>query len=210
MTPRTVVGVGVSPTLLVMDSAGSYLYVGNAGAPGSISVFSIDAGSGSLSSVAGSPFQIGISPLNMKLSPNGNFLYVSGAGSPQGYIEVWAVTAGVLTQPLVQLIQPGTNPYGMAIAPSGSFLYVANTGDSTISEYSIGSDGTLTELSGSPLGETYASPLSLTIDPSGKYLYAANEGSSNLTFAYTIGSDGSLTAPYQLSVCYRCTAQLCH
>jgi 6-phosphogluconolactonase (cycloisomerase 2 family) len=81
----------------------------------------------------------------------------------------------------------------MAIAPSGSFLYVANTGDSTISEYSIGSDGTLTELSGSPLGETYASPLSLTIDPSGKYLYAANEGSSNLA-AYTIGSDGSLTA----------------
>jgi 6-phosphogluconolactonase len=39
VTPRTVVGVGVSPTLLVMDSAGSYLYVGNAGAPGSTAIF---------------------------------------------------------------------------------------------------------------------------------------------------------------------------
>ena len=186
VTPRTV--VGAVPTKLVMDSAGGFLYVGNAGS-NNISVFSIDPTAGGLSQVTGSPFPTGISPLNMKLSPSGNFLYVTGAGTP-GYIEVFSIDAGILS--IVQIIQPGTNPYGLAMDSTGSHLYTANTGDNTISEYSIAADGSLTELSGSPLGEVYTTPISLLIDNSGKYLFVVNQGSSNLG-AYSIGSDGSLT-----------------
>ncbi|HTS37639.1 MAG TPA: beta-propeller fold lactonase family protein [Candidatus Solibacter sp.] len=195
VTPRTPVGNGVTtPTLLAMDPGGKFLYVGNIGANNpSISVFSIDASTGALAAVAGSPFSIGISPLNMKLSPNGNVLYITAAGSP-GYIEVWSVIAGVIQQPVVQVIQPnGNDPYGLAIDPSGAHLYTANTGSNSISEYSISStDGSLTELTGSPIGETFSAPLALLVDSSGTYLYVANEGSSNLG-AFSIGSDGSLT-----------------
>ncbi len=186
VTPRTV--TGTAPTLLAMDSAGSFLYVANSGT-NNISVFSIDASSGQLTPVGGSPFPIGIAPLNMKLAPSGNVLYVTGGGSP-GYIEVFGLNAGVLS--VIQVIQPGTNPYGLAIDPSGSHLYTANTGDNSISEFTINSDGSLTELSGSPIGESYSTPVALLIDKSGQYLYVANAGSSNLG-AYSIGSDGSLT-----------------
>jgi len=193
VTPRTQVGSNATtPTLLAMDPGGNFLYVGNIGASNpSISVFSIDSSTGALAAV-GPPFSLGISPLNMKLSPNGNVLYITAAGSP-GYIEVWSVIAGVIQQGVVQVIQPGTNPYGLAIDPTGAHLYTANTGDNSISEYSISSaDGSLTELSGSPIGETFSSPLALLVDSSGTYLYVANEGSSNLG-AFSIGSDGSLT-----------------
>jgi len=191
VTPRTsVTPGGTTPTLLVMDSAGSFLYVANAES-NNISVFSIDSGSGALSPVQGSPFQLGLSPLTMKLSPNGNVLYVTGQVA-QGYVEVWTLASGVPSK-LSQVAQTGNDPYGLAIDPSGAHLYTANVGDNSISEFSIdGTTGALTELSGSPIGESYTSPVALLVDNSGKYLYVANEGSGNLA-AYAIGSDGALT-----------------
>jgi 6-phosphogluconolactonase len=185
VTPRTI--VGVAPTLLAMDAAGAYLYVANSGSD-TISVFSISSSTGALTPV-GSAFPIGISPLNMKLLPSGNVLYVTGAGTP-GYLEVISLDAGVPT--LTQTLQPGTNPYGLAVNPAGTYLYTANTGDNAIAQYAIGAGGALTPLSGSPIGETFATPVSLLVDNSGQYLYVANEGSSNLA-AYAIGSDGGLT-----------------
>lgn len=209
VTPRTPIGPtgtgATSPSLLLMDQAGAFLYAGNTGGSfPSISVFSIDSSSGALTAVGGSPFAIGgIPPLNMVLSPSGNVLYVTLSGSP-GYIEVWGIGSGVLSGNPVQVVQPGTNPTGIAIDPSGSHLYVANTQDNSISIYSIGSDGSLTELSGSPIGQasTYSAPIALMVDNSAKYLYVANEATSNLS-AYTIGSDGSLsilsTSPFGTS-----------
>jgi 6-phosphogluconolactonase len=182
--PRTL--VGSSPTLLAMDSAGAYLYVGNAGS-NSISSFSIGS-NGVLTAV--STLAVGISPLNMKLAPSGSYLYVSGSGLP-GILETLSVNAGVLT--LTQITDVETNPYGLAINPAGTFLYVANSSpDDSLSEFSIGSDGTLTQLTGSPFGEGYSSPIALLVDKSGSYLYVANEGSSNVS-GYSIGSDGSLS-----------------
>jgi 6-phosphogluconolactonase (cycloisomerase 2 family) len=191
VTPRTV--VGTSPSLMEMDPGGAFLYVASSGSNGSISAFSIDSSSGALTVVAGSPFSIGIFPLNMKLSPSGGFLYVTGATSgTTGVIEAFAVTAGVLTVLNTSPFVTGPSPYGLAIDPAGAHLYTANTLGNSISEFTINSDGSLTQLAGSPIGQTYLSPLALLVDPSGKYLYGANEGSSNLG-AYAIGSDGSLT-----------------
>jgi 6-phosphogluconolactonase len=187
---------GTSPTLAVVDSAGAYLYVGNSG---SISVFSISSSDGSLTQV-GNPFQIGIAPLNMKLSPSGNFLYVTGASSQAGtpgYIEVLAIDTAVTppASPLsvVALTQPGASPYGLVISPNGNYLYTANFGDNTISEFTIQSNGLLTPITGSPIGETFTGPVSLVIDPSGTYLYVANQQSSGNVAGYTISSTGALS-----------------
>jgi len=188
VTPRT--PAGTAPVLMVMDTAGAYLYVANTGA--NISAFSINASTGALTAV-GSPFLIGIAPLNMKLSPSGNVLYITGAGSSGGVIEAFSVSAGAFMNVVPGSPFPtGTNPYGLAMTPNGSFLYTANNGDNSISEFSVAANGSLTQISGSPVGETYSAPLALLVDNSGKYLYVANEGSSNLG-AYTIGSDGTLT-----------------
>jgi 6-phosphogluconolactonase (cycloisomerase 2 family) len=186
VTPRTI--VGSSPNLLAMDAAGSFLYVSNSGS-NTISVFSISASGGALTPV-GAAFPIGSNALNMKLSPSGNVLYVTVAGNP-GSVEAFSNPSS--GNPSATFVQAGTSPYGLAIDPSGTHLYTANTGDNSISAFTISAtDGSLTPISGFPLGETYAAPLALFIDNSGKYLYVANQGSTNLA-AYGIGSDGGLT-----------------
>lgn len=189
VTPRTV--TGTTPSLLAVDSAGSFLYVGNAGSH-DISVFSIGSG-GKLTAVSGSPFPIGLSPLNMALAPSGNVLYVTG--SQPGLVIVLSLNAGVPTPIEVDPTgaSPLASPFGLAINSKGSFLYVANgPPDNSISEFTIGSNGLLAPINGSPIGGTLNDPFSLFADSSGKYLYAANEGSGNLA-AFTIGSGGDLT-----------------
>jgi 6-phosphogluconolactonase (cycloisomerase 2 family) len=193
VTPRTL--TGTAPTLLAMDASGGFLYVANSGSF-DISVFSINSSTGALTAVSqangAGTAPIGLTAMNMALSPSGNMLYVTGQAG-LGYVEAFPVSAGVLGQPVSgSPFVTGNNPFGLVIDASGSHLYTANKQDSTISEFTINGDGSLTALSGSPVGETFQSPVSLLIDKSGKYLYAANLGSSNVA-AYTIGSDGTLT-----------------
>jgi hypothetical protein len=71
------------------------------------------------------------------------------------------------------------------------FAYVANPSSNNVSAYSIGANGALTQLSGSPFaaGNT---PVSVAVDPTGKFAYVANNFSNNVS-AYSIGADGSLT-----------------
>lgn len=189
VTPRT--PTGTSPMLLAMDSTGSFLYVASTFSQ-SISTFSINATTGALTA-QGVALGIGMVPLDMKLAPSGNFMYVSGVGAP-GFIEVIALSSGIPTLPLVQVVQPGQSPYGMVIDPSGTHLYAANPApDNSIAEFTIDSTtGMLQALSGSPVAETFSSPIALFIDKSGKFLYVANQGSNNLA-GYAIGTDGGLT-----------------
>ena len=53
------------------------------------------------------------------------------------------------------------------------FAYVANSGDNTISAYSIGSNGALTPVPGSPFAGGDV-PRSVTVDPTGQFAYVAN------------------------------------
>ncbi len=195
VTPRT--AAGTAPTVMAMDTAGSYLYVGNSGSY-DISVFSINSSTGALTPVpqlSGLTAVIGMTPLNMQLSPSGNILYVAGQGGTTGVVQAFAVNAGVFSnQPIAgSPFATGNGPYGLVIASSGGFLYTANKLDSSISEFKVNSDGSLTSLPSSPLGETGTGPTALLIDPSGKYLYVANDQTPGNLMAFSIGSDGSLT-----------------
>lgn len=158
ITPRTSVAPFASePQLVVMDAAGAYLYVMNAGS-NNISVFSIDSSSGALTEVTGSPFSIGLTVLNMQVSPSGNFLFVSVAGgtdgTSNGSIAAYSVTGGVLS--LLGLFSTdGINPYGLAVDPAGSYLYASNYGSNSISIFQISPPntppGTLAQITDSPL-----------------------------------------------------------
>ena len=187
--PRASVAPNASqPHLLVIDPAGAFLYVMNAGSS-NISVFSI-ASSGALTQVANSPFSLGALPLNMQLTPSGNFLYVSLANQPNGLIETFSATGGQLT-PLGTTSTDGANPYGLAINASGTYLYAANSGPSnSIAVFPISSSGSLgNPVQGSPVAAGYANPIAMIFDPSGQYLYVANQGSSNVA-AFSITSSG--------------------
>lgn len=178
LTEVTRAVTGTTPTMIVIDKAGQFLYCSNVGS-GNISSFSIDSSTGNLTQVTGSPVGIGAAASNMQLAPNGNVLYVTSSGTP-GAIEIWTLNAGVLSSVQVTQQGVGTNPKGIAIDPGGTRLYLANSGpDNTISEYSINSDGSLTFLA-TIGGSNLTGPTALLVDNSGKYLFAANTGASNL------------------------------
>jgi 6-phosphogluconolactonase len=191
--PRTSVAPYASlPQVLVMDPAGGFLYVMNSGSD-NISVFSIDSSNGGLTQV-GIPTLIGSQPLNMQLTPSGNFLYLTTSGGQvgnDGSIVGYSVNAGVLTSLGAAFPSDGINPNGLAIDPSGTYLYAANTSSASISIFTIGSSGALSEVPSSPLADTYTAPVNLILDPTGTFLYVANQGSNNVA-AYSISSSTGL------------------
>jgi 6-phosphogluconolactonase (cycloisomerase 2 family) len=124
----------------------------------------------------------------MQLSPSGNFLYVSAPSQPTGVIATFTVSAGVLTFSSLTNTAD-SDPSGLAIDPSGTYLYAANSTANSISIYTIGSTGALTEVSGSPLADNSKIPVALIVDPTGKFLYVANQGSNTIsTYSITSGT----------------------
>jgi DNA-binding beta-propeller fold protein YncE len=83
----------------------------------------------------------------------------------------------------------------VAVDPRGEFVYVANTEriSDNVSAYSIGKNGALTPVPGSPFA-TGSFPTSVAVDPRGEFVYVTNTGiGGNNVSAYSIGKNGTLT-----------------
>jgi 6-phosphogluconolactonase len=102
--------------------------------------------------------------------------------SPNGGINAYAVDfqIGSLTPLADSPIPAGRNPVTLVASPSGLNLYVVNHDDSTIGEYSIGTDGKIY------LQNTYnitgSNATSVAMDAAGAFLY--------VTFQYQLGPNG--------------------
>ncbi len=91
----------------------------------------------------------------------------------------------------------GSGPMYEAVTPNGKFLYVADDGigfdgdGTTLSQYSIGSTGTLTPLSPATV-TTGQGPAQVAVSPDGKNAYVASfeDGVTE----YSIASNGTLTS----------------
>jgi 6-phosphogluconolactonase (cycloisomerase 2 family) len=87
---------------------------------------------------------------------------------------------------------------GITINPAGTYAYAINQNGvfcptSTISMFSIGSNGTLTALSPATVSFGGNSPVTITINPAGTYAYVANNTSNNVSM-FSVGNNGILTA----------------
>jgi 6-phosphogluconolactonase (cycloisomerase 2 family) len=81
----------------------------------------------------------------------------------------------------------------LLIDKSGKYLYVANQGSGNLAAYSIGSDGGLTLLTGSPFA-TGAQPNFIASDSSGKYLFVGNQSNPAIQSFSLNTSTGALTS----------------
>jgi len=82
-----------------------------------------------------------------------------------------------------------------AVTPDGRFVYTANTGSSTISGFSIASNGALTPLAGTILATLPKGSLDLdsAISVDGKFLYTLDSGTGTVSIL-RINQDGTLTS----------------
>lgn len=120
---------------------------------------------------------------------------LSAASSTDGGVSAFAVDyqSGALTPLADSPIPAGKKPVTLVAGPAsanGQFIYVVNHDDSTVMEFSIGTDGKLY------LKNTYNTtgslPTAAAIDAGGKYLYVTNtyQNGPNNTQLYTAGSPG--------------------
>jgi 6-phosphogluconolactonase (cycloisomerase 2 family) len=179
-----------------------FAYVTNAAelsGTSSVSAYTVDANTGALTAISGSPFATGANPLSVAVDPSGQFAYVAdsdafGAGNEGISAYTIDATTGALTAISGSPFAAGTSPFSVTVDPSGRFAYAANEGDSTVSGFTINSaTGALTAISGSPYGAA-SEPESVTVDPSGRFAYVANQNGDSVS-AYTINpTTGALTA----------------
>lgn len=191
---------GVGPRAMVLDPSGQYLLVTNAGAnANTVSVFSVDSGTGALAEVAGSPFPANNGPTEILITPSGQFVYVTNPSI--GFITAFKFAAGVLTPVQGSPFPSGAGVSALAVESGEHFLYAANTIANTISGFAIDgtsdpTSGALTAVPGSPFSSTAGTgPSAISMDTVNKFLYVATQGSSDSLWAFTWNeTTGTLTA----------------
>ena len=183
----SVVGFPQPANLLLVDQTNKYLYVSTSSG---IEAFTIDASSGQLTPVAGSPFGTDVSgPQAIIVTPTNSYFYVrtaKGTSSIYGYRVDQA--SGALTPlpgspfnagscgtvvPAGSI--PGGPPVNMTIASAGKFMY-DSCGVFSIDE----SSGALAQVSSQGPGRW---PV---VDPTGKFLWAITSN-QNACFSCDVG-----------------------
>jgi 6-phosphogluconolactonase len=199
----------VVATAMQVDSTGGYLLaagISTSTQTQSIGIYSISS-TGILTALANSPLGLYtgnastptlVTPAGMLITPNNSYVYVSlgslgvqvltlGAG---GALSTGTGTAVTILAPTSTSTSP--SDAGLASDPNSLFLFVAeiNTG---LRVLSIGTSGTLKEVSGSPYA-VGTGPTGVILDTTGSYVYVANKGSNNISAFTLTAASGKLTA----------------
>jgi 6-phosphogluconolactonase len=209
-----------SVTSVAVHPSGDYVYATrneNAAGDG-IAAFHVNS-NGSLTELASSPYATANDPTTLTIDPSGKYLYVTfPGGEAAGQIAGFSInSSGELTAlPGSPYTAPaGSDACATSATPNdfvdlaGKYAYSADFINDQIDGFDIASDGTLSNIDGSPWldnggcrvtgsspGNNYDKPAFVAIDGTGKFLYAANEdGPQNFwnISIFSIGSTGSLT-----------------
>jgi len=163
---------------LTTDPQTRFLFASEDTPPGNVIAFTIDATTGALNAVPGSPFptisgNVGNThPGAIVVDSSGSFVYTALMTTNQ--IAAFSITAssGALNPVPGSPFTAGNTP--LALATVNNFLYVSNALDGTISGYSINSTtGMLTPLANSPF-PIHAG--ALVASPFGGFLYTTGPG----------------------------------
>ncbi len=183
--------------IMVMDPQGKFLYILDMN--NGVYVYALNAVTGALTAVAGSPFATGgFEDSSIAVYPGGKLLIAANYGSRS--ISVFKVnrTTGALTLAAGSPYSTSGYPYSLAVDPaSPHFIFAGYASfNSAISVFRLSAKGALTEVPGSPfqtLG-TYES-IGLTTDPTGKFLYSVTgSGSGSATWEQVLSVDASTGA----------------
>jgi 6-phosphogluconolactonase len=168
-----------------------FAYVVNRGS-NNVSAYTLDAATGALAPIAGSPFAAGNLPVAIAVDPTGSYAYV--VNKTDSTVSAFLIdrSSGALTPLTGSPYASGSGPTGIAIDPTSSFVYVTNGAANTVSEYAITTgSGALTAVSGSPF-PTGASPSSVVAPPNENVVFVANQTDATVSVFSPLG-DGGLT-----------------
>jgi len=188
--------VGDGAVMHSLDPTGRWLFVANRGTvqgPGSISVFSVDADSGALTEVTGSPFALSGGPAWVSVDPSGNYLYACSSATDLVYGFKINQATGVLTPldrgaavvtgdyPFIVTAIPSIAQPGAAATFTSKFAYLPGA-DNSLYGYAIdATTGKLTDVPNTPVPSMGTGLVAAAVTPDGKRVYTVNTGSNYLS-----------------------------
>ena len=199
------VATGTTPSAFALSASGRYAYAVNS-ADSTISAYLGNTTTGLLISAGGaigtgtSASQV-TNPAAVAVDPLGKFVYV--ANSATNNVAAFVINsasaaltcAGSVTGvcPPGAVASAGNAPKALAITKSATgseYVFAANSIDSTVSGFSINSDGTLAAIGTTPTGNN---PTSIAAIPGlGTYVYVTNFADS--TISGYLNNSGTLSA----------------
>lgn len=178
---------------LTIDPSATHVYLSaqvlaGSSYAGTVAIFSIDAPTGTLTPLPGSPFSVPFALGCLSFAPSGKFAYASnGIEEAPNALATFRVNADA-TLTLNSTIGFPYSPTGLALDPMGQFLYLSTqdipsgtAGASSLYGYTIDpTTGALTALNGSPWSMPAGTAGHLAMHPSGNFLYASDGNAYNI------------------------------
>jgi 6-phosphogluconolactonase len=154
-----------------VDPTGKFAYVACYGSD-NLYGYSIDATTGALRPLPGSPFaDIGSGPEGVVLAPSGKFAYVPNSFAPpyfpDDFVAAYAIdaTRGTLTPVAGSPFKVvGRDDQGLAVDAASKFVYVTSVVNSDISAFAIDPiSGALRKVKGSPFADAGSEPIGIAV-----------------------------------------------
>jgi 6-phosphogluconolactonase len=153
-----------------------------------IHVFFITRGTGKLREVPGGPFSVTSTHSGLKVSTNGRFLLAGG--NPNGGVAVLKISdSGAISEVPGSPFPSSTEVGTLANNCAGNLVFAANF--RSIDVYTLGADGSLTPLPGSPFldGEAH---FDLVLSPSNQFLFSTG-GFSETDSVFAVSAEATLS-----------------
>lgn len=183
---------GVSPTASTLTQDGNFYYAG--GNTGNFFAgFAVNAKTGVLTPIKGSPYDSGSSTPNPTATDAAGRLYV--INSRQAFVRVYTLAFGIpfpVTGSPFGGTQTGFAAQGK-VHPNGGFLAVSNRTRNHVAVLAItgsGSDTVLTPVKGSPFATGGTSSLINAFNADGSLFFSGNGASRNITSFKVDGTTG--------------------
>jgi 6-phosphogluconolactonase len=155
---------------------------------GTISEFTRNTTTGSLTRVGTVAAGSKQGPKGIAITPNNSFLYATNFADDT-ILEYSIHSNGTLSSIGTVSDGSGSGPEQIAINSAGTFLWVTNFGNGTISAWSIGSNGDLTAVQ---TISNLSGPFGQVLNSSGSILYVA-DNKAGLIFTFAVNSNGTLS-----------------
>jgi 6-phosphogluconolactonase (cycloisomerase 2 family) len=185
------------------ETGPEYIYVANRAA-GTISAFSLDASTGELAEVLGSPYLSASNVARLASDPDGRFLYALSDTDTDLYGYEIDPDTGELDELADSPFSVASGAADLMVEAGGDLLYIAHdTSPGAVSGYSIGADGALTELDSSPFSTAQNGTVAVVMHRSRDFLYTANTTAANFAGFSLNSTSGDLdllaNSPYSLT-----------
>ncbi|WP_037355832.1 PKD domain-containing protein [Amycolatopsis orientalis] len=202
LSPIDTVLVGLPVVGAAITPDGSRLFVtlgGGTAGGGSVRSYAISP-SGTLSRTGAPDAPIDSAISQVAISPDASHLIVTNYLANS--VTSFAIAPDTTLTQVGAPVAAGNKPVIPAFTPDGKFLYVSNEGSGDLSGYTVGQDGALTAIPGTPYpsgGTTHGA----VITADSHRLYVPNTTANTVT-GWNIGPDGQLTplpgSPYPMPV----------